>query len=196
MPTVPLPDAHDVTNLLHEVRAGRDGAEAALVALVYDELHAQASRLMRRERADHTLQPTALVHETYMRLMGAGDVSWQDRAHFFGLAARVMRRVLVEHARRRGASKRGGGEAERVTLDESVASAPAQSFDVLALDEALAKLAAYNERQARVVELRFFGALEVAEIAEALGVSPATVKRDWAFARAFLRREMEEGALR
>ena len=183
------PPAHDVTRLLHEVQQGREGAEDALVSLVYAELHALASAHMRRERDDHTLQPTALVHEAYMRLMGGSEVPWQGRAHFFGLMSRVMRRILVEHARRKGAVKREGGA--RVTLDEGLAAAPADSFDVLALDEALGKLAALAERPARVVELRFFGGLDVDETAEVLGVSPATVKRDWAFARAFLQREIE-----
>jgi RNA polymerase sigma-70 factor, ECF subfamily len=188
---VTSPHAHDVTRLLQELQRGRDGAEDALVSLVYDELHVLASHFMRRERADHTLQPTALVHEAYIRLVGQSDVSWQNRAHFYGIASRVMRRILVDHARRRGAAKREGGE--RVTLDESVAQTGETSMDVLALDAALAKLAAYSERQARVIELRFFGALDVEQTAEVLGVSPATVKRDWAFARAFLRREMEAG---
>ena len=169
------PPAHDVTRLLHEVQQGREGAEDALVALVYGELHALASAHMRRERHDHTLQPTALVHEAYMRLMGDNEVSWQGRAHFFGLMSRVMRRILVEHARRKGAAKREGGA--RVTLDDGMA--------VAAVDAAL------SERPARVVELRFFGALDVEETAEVLGISPATVKRDWAFARAFLQREIE-----
>jgi RNA polymerase sigma-70 factor, ECF subfamily len=191
---VTSPHGHDVTRLLQDMQRGSEGAEDALVSLVYGELHALARHFMRRERDDHTLQPTALVHEAYVRLVGQSDVSWQNRTHFYGIASRVMRRILVDHARRRGAAKREGGE--RVTLDESVAQAPGESLDVLALDDALAKLATYSERQARVVELRFFGALDVEQTAEVLGVSPATVKRDWAFARAFLKREMEaDGAV-
>lgn len=147
---------------------------------------------MRNERDDHTLQPTALVHEAYMRLMDQRSVSWQNRSHFFGIASQAMRRILVDHARRRRASKRHGGE--RVTLDESVSAPPVQSLDVIALDSALTRLAELNERQASVVELRFFGGLDIDQTAEALGISPATVKRDWTFARAFLQREMEGSA--
>lgn len=147
---------------------------------------------MRNERDDHTLQPTALVHEAYMRLMDQRSVSWQNRSHFFGIASQAMRRILVDHARKRRASKRHGGE--RVTLDESVSAPPVQSLDVIALDSALTRLAELNERQASVVELRFFGGLDIDQTAEALGISPATVKRDWTFARAFLQREMEGSA--
>lgn len=144
---------------------------------------------MRNERDDHTLQPTALVHEAYMRLMDQRSVSWQNRSHFYGIASQAMRRILVDHARKRRASKRHGGE--RVTLDESVSAPPVQSLDVIALDSALTRLAELNERQASVVELRFFGGLDIDQTAEALGISSATVKRDWTFARAFLQREME-----
>lgn len=182
----------DVTRLLREAQDGRDGAADELVAIVYAELHGLASHYMRNERDDHTLQPTALVHEAYMRLMDQRSVSWQNRSHFFGIASQAMRRILVDHARRRRASKRHGGE--RVTLDESVSAPPVQSLDVIALDSALTRLAELNERQASVVELRFFGGLDIDQTAEALGISPATVKRDWTFARAFLQREMEGSA--
>ena len=183
------PQAHDVTRLLQDVQDGRDGARDELVSLVYAELHGLASHFMRNERDDHTLQPTALVHEAYMRLMDQRNVSWQNRSHFFGIASQAMRRILVDHARRRRATKREGGE--RITLDDSVAVAPDRSLDVLALDAALSKLAALSDRQAKVVELRYFGALDIEQTAEALGISPATVKRDWTFARAFLQREMD-----
>jgi RNA polymerase sigma factor (TIGR02999 family) len=181
--------SHDVTRLLFELQQGREGAADQLVPLVYLELRDLAVHYMRAERADHTLQPTALVHEAYMRLVDQRNASWQNRSHFFGIAAQAMRRILVDHARRKRASKREGGE--RVTLDESVAEAQERSVDVLALDDALTKLAALDPRQAKVVELRFFGGLDIEQTAESLGVSPATVKRDWTFARAFLQREME-----
>ncbi|MFN8575080.1 MAG: ECF-type sigma factor [Gemmatimonadaceae bacterium] len=186
-------NTHDVTRLLHEVSSGADGAAERLIRLVYAELHDLAVAYMRREKGDHTLQPTALVNEAYLRLVGPSQPEWKDRAHFFGIAARAMRRVLVDHARRRSAVKREGGE--RITLDEAVASADERSIDLLALDDALAKLAALEERQAQIVELRFFGGLDVDQVAQVLGISPATVKRDWAFARAFLQRELDDGTV-
>ena len=188
-PPPPLPEtAHDVTRLLVDLQRGADGAADQLVPLVYGELHKLAVHYMRAERGDHTLQPTALVHEAYMRLVDQRNASWQNRSHFFGIAAQAMRRILVDHARRKRAGKREGGD--RVTLDESVAEAPQRSVDLIALDDALNKLAALDPRQARVVELRFFGGLDIEQTAESLGISPATVKRDWTFARAFLQREM------
>ncbi len=183
------PPGHDVTRLLLDLQQGREGAADALVPLVYAELHDLAVHYMRGERDSHTLQPTALVHEAYMRLVDQRNASWQNRSHFFGIAAQAMRRILVDHARRKRASKREGGE--RVTLDESVAEAPQRSVDLIALDDALLKLAALDPRQARVVELRYFGGLDIEQTAESLGISPATVKRDWTFARAFLQREMD-----
>jgi RNA polymerase sigma-70 factor, ECF subfamily len=180
-----------VTRLLHELQAGREGASDELAAVVYRELHDLAARFMRQERGDHTLQPTALVHEAYMRLLGSQSGTWQNRSHFFGIAAQAMRRILVDHARRRQAGKRAGGE--RVTLDDALAAAPEASVDLVALDEALSKLGALDPRQAQVVELRFFGGLDVEQTAEALGISVSTVKRDWTFARAFLQRELDEG---
>lgn len=181
--------AHDVTRLLVDLQRGTDGAADQLVPLVYDELHKLAVHYMRAERGDHTLQPTALVHEAYIRLVDQRNASWQNRSHFFGIAAQAMRRILVDHARRKRAGKREGGD--RVTLDESVAEAPQRSVDLIALDDALNKLASLDPRQARVVELRFFGGLDIEQTAESLGISPATVKRDWTFARAFLQREMD-----
>jgi RNA polymerase sigma factor (TIGR02999 family) len=151
-----------------------------------------AERVMRSERSDHTLSATALVHEAYMRLADARRVGWQDRTHFLAVASRVMRRVLVDHARRRAAAKRDAGE--RVTLRDELGAAEDRSFEILALDEALTRLEARDERRARVVEMRFFSGLEVDEIARLLDVSGATVKRDWRFARAWLLTELEAGA--
>lgn len=144
---------------------------------------------MRREQGGHTLQPTLLVNEAFMRMIGQRDVSWQNRAHFFAIAAQTIRRILVDHARARRRVKRDHGV--RVTLDESAAEAPQRSLDLIALDNALTKLDALSPRQARVVELRFFGGLEIEQAATALGISPATVKRDWIFARAMLLRMLE-----
>jgi len=181
--------SHDVTRLLAELQSGQEGAAEALVPLVYAELHTLAVHFMRGERDDHTLQPTVLVHDAYLRLVGQRDTSWQSRSHFFGIAAQAMRRILVDHARRTRASKRDGGE--RVTLDESVADRSGRTVDLIALDDALARLAALDPRQARVVELRYFSGLDIEQTAAVLGVSPATVKRDWTFARAFLQRELD-----
>ncbi len=178
-----------MTRLLHELQNGRDGAADELVPLVYDELHRLAVHFMRRERDDHTLQPTALVHDAYLRLVDQRDASWQNRAHFYGIAARAMRRILVDHARRRHAGKRDGGR--RVTLDASLVADPERSLELLALDDALTRLAELDARQARVVELRFFSGLSVEQTAETLGISRATANRDWTFARAFLQREMD-----
>lgn len=183
------PSPHNITHLLKEWSAGDRRALDSLIPLVYEELRHQATRYLRRERPGHTLQTTALIHEAYLRLMDAGDVNWQSRAHFFAIAANLMRRVLVEHARRRDADKRGGSQV-RVQLDEALAVADETDVDLLAIDEALDRLAAIDPQQARVVELRFFSGLSVEETAAALGVSPKTVKRDWSVARAWLRREI------
>lgn len=185
--------SHEVTRLLLDLQGGRADASEQLAPLVYAELHALAGHYMRNERPDHTLQPTALVHEAFLRLVDQRQATWQNRSHFYGIAAQAMRRILVDHARRRRAAKRDGGVA--VTLDEQVAGAPDRSLDLIALDDALAKLARIEGRYSRVVELRFFGGLEIEQVAEALGVAPATVKRDWTFAKAFLQREMDEGDL-
>lgn len=179
-----------MTRLLGELQQGAEGAGDQLVPLVYAELHALAVHYMRGERADHTLQPTALVNDAYIRLVGQRNASWQNRSHFFGIAAQAMRRILVDHARRNRASKREGGE--RVTLDESVAESPQRSVDLIALDDALERLASLDPRQARVVELRYFSGLDIEQTAAVLGISAATVKRDWTFARAFLLRELDE----
>jgi len=184
------PASDDVTRLLNELRAGAAGASERLMAVVYQELHDLATAYMRRERDDHTLQPTALVHEAYLKLVTSGASDWKNRSHFFGIAAQAMRRVLVDHARTRGRDKRSGGE--RVTLDGIAAGHTTEVLDLIAVDDALRKLEALDARQAKVVEARFFAGLDVDQTAEALGISPATVKRDWAFARAFLQRELDE----
>lgn len=179
----------DVTAILHDLEAGERDAANRLASVVYDELHRIAQAAMRREQGGHTLQPTLLVNEAFMRMIGQRDVSWQNRAHFFAIAAQTIRRILVDHARARRRVKRDHGV--RVTLDESAAEAPQRSLDLIALDNALTKLDALSPRQARVVELRFFGGLEIEQAATALGISPATVKRDWIFARAMLLRMLE-----
>jgi RNA polymerase sigma factor (TIGR02999 family) len=178
-----------VTELLHAWGAGDERALDRLVPAVYAELRRQAERQLRRESAGHTLQPTALVHEAYLRLVDQREAKWEGRSQFFGVAAQLMRRILVDHARGRGAAKRGGGAA-RVTLAEGSAEAAEGEVDVLALDEALTRLATLDARQARVVELRYFAGLGVEEVAQVLDVSPATVKREWTMARAWLRREL------
>lgn len=185
----PEDERSDVTALLHELQDGAPGVADRLAAVVYDELHRIAASAMRRERPGHTLQPTVLVSEAFVRLVGERGTDWQNRSQFFAVAAQTIRRILVDHARGRRRLKRDFGV--RVTLDEGVAEAPGRSLDLLALDEALTRLEAASPRQARIVELRFFGGLEIEETATALGISPATVKRDWTFARAFLLRELQ-----
>ena len=186
------PAQPDVTQLLLGWSAGDTSASEALMAAVYDELHRQAARAMGRENPEHTLQATALVSEAYLRLIDQRRVEWRNRAHFFGVAAQLMRRILVDHARGRHAAKRGGGIAH-LTLGAGDAASDApdeQGVDVLVLNEALERLAAIDPDQARIVELRYFGGLTIEDTAEALGVSVATVKREWAVARAWLRREL------
>jgi RNA polymerase sigma factor (TIGR02999 family) len=183
--------SHSVTQLLQEWRGGDREALDRLVPLVYEELRLQAARYLRRERPGHTLQTSALINEAYLRLVDAQDVPWQSRAHFFAVAANLMRRILVDHARRKRAGKRGGADV-RLPLDEAMGVAGGQQVDLIALDEALEMLAALDPQQARVVELRFFTGLSVEETAEALGVSPRTVKRDWGMARAWLYGELKE----
>lgn len=184
----PLPGA--VTELLRAWGDGDDAALEQLTPLVEAELRRLARAYMRRERRDHTLQATALVNEAFLRLTDARRVRWQDRAHFLGISARLMRRVLVDHARARGYRKRGGG-AQHVTLDEGLVLSPEPAVDVLALDRALEALAAVDVRKSRVIELRFFGGLSVEETAEVLHVSADTVKRDWRLAKLWLLRELE-----
>lgn len=179
----------DVTQILQEVSGGDKDAPARLMPLVYDELRRLANHYLRQERPDHTLQPTALVHEAYLKLIDQSRVDWQNRAHFFGVAAQSMRRILVDHARGHRASKRGGVQ-QKLTLDEAVDYSQSRDIDLVALDDALNLLAELDQRQSRIVELRFFGGLTIEETAEALGVSPATVKVDWSMAKAWLRREI------
>jgi RNA polymerase sigma factor (TIGR02999 family) len=181
----------DVTQLLLAWHGGDPKAEEQLLPAIYAELHRQAARAMRREGEDHTLQATALVHEAYLRLVDQNRVEWRSRAHFFGVAAQIMRRILVDHARGRHATKRGGG-MRPVTLGDADAAvgAPDSGVDVLALHEALEALAVLDPLQSRLVELRYFSGLNIEETAEALDISPATVKREWSIARAWLRREL------
>lgn len=178
-----------ITHLLKEWSDGDQQALEDLTPLVYDELRQQAARYLRKERPNHSLQATALIHEAFLRLIDVKDVEWQNRAHFFAIAANLMRRILVDHARKRDAEKRGGSQV-CLTLDESLALARETDIDLLAIDEALDRLAVIDPQQARIVELRFFSGLTVEETATALGVSPKTVKRDWSVARAWLRREI------
>lgn len=180
----------DVTGMLRAWREGDRAAGEQLLPIVYAELHRRAAAAMRREDDGHTLQPTALVHEAYIKLVDQRSAQWQNRSQFYGVAAQLMRRILIDHAREHLAAKRGGG-ARPVTL--SGVDAPNDSdeaVDVLALHEALERLTTLDERQAKVVELRYFGGLSVEETAEALEISPATVKREWATARAWLKREL------
>jgi RNA polymerase sigma-70 factor, ECF subfamily len=179
----------NVTILLEGARRGDEQALAALVPLVYNELRRLAAGFLRREPPGQTLQPTALVHEAYLRLMRDAELSWQNRAHFFGIAARSMRQILVDRARARRTAKRGGGQM-KVTLDPELMAADARTFDLEALDAALTRLAAFDAELAHIVEIRFFGGLSVEEAAEALHVSPATIKRRWSLARAWLAREL------
>jgi RNA polymerase sigma factor (TIGR02999 family) len=178
--------AHTITGLLHDWRRGNPQAANQLMELVYGELHKIASREMRRERGEHTLQATALVNEAYVRLCGSSDQpNWSDRAHFFAVAAQQMRRILVDHARRVQAEKRGGGQIKLEFL-EGDGGMVGLDERFLAVDEAVTRLHALDERAAKVIELRFFGGLSEAEAAEALGISVATLKRDWDFARTWL----------
>jgi|SRR5436309_415180 len=183
--------SRDVTRLLREWSAGSAQALDALIPLVYDELHRAAHSFMAREAPDNTLQTTALVHEVYLRLVGGGarDVDWQNRAHFQAVCATVMRRILIDVARSRRSLKRGG-TAEHLPLDDAILVSNTPRVDLLDLDEALQSLAAVDQRQARVVELRFFGGLSVAETAEVLHVSPETVHRDWRLAKEWLMHEL------
>ena len=183
----------DVTALLGDWSRGNRTALDQLLPLVYAELRRVAARQLRNERADHTLQPTALVHEVYIRLVDQRHVDWQNRAHFFGVAAQVMRRILVDHARRHGASKRGEG-VRCVSIDEAKdVAAASNDIPIVALDDALDRLEKIDSALAKIVELRAFGGLTIEEAAHVLGVSPSTVKRDWRTAKAWLNRELGSG---
>jgi RNA polymerase sigma factor (TIGR02999 family) len=181
-------DEGQVTVLLKAMSGGDAAAEQSLLPLVYRELHRLARSYMRRERPDHTLQPTALINEAYLRLAG-GEVDWKNREHFIGVAAQVMRRVLVDHARSHNAEMRGGG-LKRVELDEGLALSPERAEELLSLNEALDRLAKINARQARVVELHYFGGLSMLQIAALLHISERSVKRDWSLARIWLFEEL------
>jgi RNA polymerase sigma factor (TIGR02999 family) len=179
----------DVTRLLVDWRNGDAAALESLIPLVYRELRRRAKGYLSRERLDHTLQPTALINEVYLRLVGSELPEWQNRAHFFAIASRVMRRILVEHARRHAAGKRGSG-AEHVDLDDVVVATPSGPDDLLALDEALSRLMSIDERKCRIVEMRYFGGCTTEETAEALGISVITVMRETRVAQAWLRRAL------
>ena len=183
-------DADEITKMLRAWSEGDRAAADQFMPVIYDELRRQAHRFLNRERANHTLQTTALVHEAYLRLTEQRDVSWQNRAQFFGLAAQMMRRILVNYAVNRKRNKRGGS-AEKLQLDETIQiQAADKSIDLIELDEALNRLAKLDERQARVIELRYFGGLTIEETAEVMGISPPTVKREWNMAKTWLRSEL------
>lgn len=183
-------DPPEITHLLDEMRRAVPGAADEVARRVADELHQLAEAALRREADGHTLQATELVDEAFLRLMGQREVTWQNRSHFYAVAARTIRRILLDHARRRLAHKRDHGL--RITLDEAIRDDAPDSLDLIALDSALDRLAGLSPRQAQVVELRFFGGLENEEVAEALGISTRTAKRDWTFARAFLLEALRE----
>lgn len=182
-----------ITQLLVDWRNGNQTALDQLMPLVYDELRVIARRYMGHERVGHTLQTTALVNEAYLRLVDHQNVTWQNRAHFFAVSAQIMRHLLVDHARTRQYAKRGGG-AIQISLAENDTSTPEQSIDLLALDQALTRLAMFDERKSRIVELRFFVGLSTQETAEVLGVSEITIKREWLKAKAWLYRELDQGS--
>ena len=185
----PVTHMSEITDLLDQMSGDDPRATSELMERVYDELHRLAAAYMRRERGDHTLQTTALVHEAYLRLIGQRDIAWKNRAHFLGVAAQMMRRVLVDHARAHLCRRRGGLQ-EKVSLDDVCISPRTHSADLVTLDEALTRLAQIDARQAQIVELRFFGGLTTEETAKTLGVSTKTVNRDWLVARAWLRGEI------
>lgn len=190
MPAAPAEgDAQGITRLLNAWQRGDAGARDRLFVLVYGELRRSAASQLRRERREHTLRPTALVHEAYLRLMGQDRAQWQGRSQFFAIASETMRRVLVDHAREKKAAKRGGG-AVRVALEEDIAASEPREVDLIALDGALDELAALDPRKSRLVEMRFFGGLEMEEIAAVLDISRATADRDWRFARRWLYRRI------
>lgn len=184
-------DDDDVTGILAELRQGREDAAARLIPLVYSQLRKLAGDYMKRERAGHTLQPTALVHEAYFKLLQQHTIEYQSRSHFFAIAAQIMRRILVDHARRRSFAKRGGATTP-VLLDENTMFVPERSEDLVELDYALQRLTALDPRQGKIVELRFFGGLTAEQTAEVLEISPKTVKRDWSVAKAWLHGELRK----
>lgn len=181
-----------ITQLLQKLRKGERQTLDEILPLVYDELRRLAKNYLNRERSNHTLQPTALVHEAYLRLIGQKEIEWQNRAHFFGVSARLMREILIEHARGRNRQKRGGEFKTQIALDENISFAQQNQLDVVAVDDALSKLEKLDERQARIVEMKFFGGLTIEEIGEVLSISPATVKREWSSAKLFLYKALND----
>jgi len=187
----PDPTSREITAMLRQWEKGDRTALEELMPLVYDELHKQAARYLRRERADHTLQTTALIHEAFLKLVGQREARWESRTHFFAIAAQAMRRILIDHARAKHQAKRGGANITLALDDvEPVSGGNEQDVDLLALDQALGRLAKIDEQQVRIVELRYFGGLNLEETAAALGISRATVVRDWSVAKTWLRREL------
>ena len=187
------PSPHEVTQLLNDWSDGDEVERDQLVSIVYHELHRLAHHYMKREVRGHTLQTSALVNEAFLKLIDQRDVRWQNRAHFFGIAAQMMRRILVDYARSRRYAKRGGGTRE-MSLDEALIVSDERNAEVVALDETLERLAEIDPRKSQIVELRFFGGLSIKETAEVLAISPGTVMRDWTLAKAWLRREIKPGA--
>lgn len=181
-----------ITQLLQELRNGERQTLDEILPLVYDELRRLAKNYLNRERSNHTLQPTALVHEAYLRLIGQKEIEWQNRAHFFGVSARLMREILIEYARGRNRQKRGGEFKTQIALDENISFSQQNQLDVVAVDDALSKLEKLDERQARIVEMKFFGGLTIEEIGEVLSISPATVKREWSSAKLFLYKALND----
>ena len=190
---VPPSSSYPVTELLARWSEGDTTARDALIPLIYDELRRVAGKCLSGQRNDHTLQPTALVHEAYLRLVKSDSANWQSRVHFFAVAATMMRQILVDHARRHTAAKRGGG-ALTLVLDEAVALPKKPALDLIALDDAMHRLAALDARQCQIVELRFFGGLSIEETSQVVDISPATTKREWATARLWLHRAMSLSA--
>ena len=181
-----------ITQILQEMRAGgEDGQMDELLPFVYSELRRLAKSYLSHERSSHTLQPTALVHEAYLRLVGQKEIDWQNRAHFFGVSARLMREILIDHARAKNRQKRGGEFKTQIALDDAIGFTNQKELDVIAVDEALSKLEKLDEKQARIVEMKFFGGLTVDEIGEVMSISPATVKREWASAKLLLHRMLD-----
>ena len=180
---------HKISLILKDWSGGDTSSTEELLSLVYEELRSIAARYLRRERPDHTLQPTALVHEAFLKLVDISDITWQDRAHFFAVSANVMRRILVDHARARQSDKRGGS-VQRIALEDAISLSSAPDVDLIELDQALRELASFDQQQSNIVELRFFGGLTIEETAQVVGISPATVKREWLVAKAWLFRKL------
>lgn len=181
-----------ITQFLDEIKNGKKESINEFLPLVYEELRRLAKSHLSRERENHTLQPTALVHEAYLRLIGQTKVEWQNRAHFFGIAARLMREILIEYARGRNSQKRGGEFKTQIALDDAVSFSKQNQLDVVAVDDALSKLEKLDERQAKIVEMKFFGGMTVEEIGEVLDISPATVKREWSSAKLLLYKMLDD----